>query len=184
MTGGGASRLIVGKGAVQNTWMVWDRKTRSPAKVQGGLATRLSRERAPSLGTTHAPLRRPNRAGLRPAAAWSSVARHGKLPPHCLTKNVTGQLPCRIWGGSAESVRWRLWQGRSACAQSARSHQRWPSVIERAVGSRRDGSLTSFAPSRDGIASTRSGHCQWTGHRYRPCRGGGAGPTGLPFAMP
>jgi hypothetical protein len=46
MTDGVASRFIVRKGAVQNTWMVWDRKTRSPATVQGGFATGLSQERA------------------------------------------------------------------------------------------------------------------------------------------
>ncbi|MCS3926264.1 hypothetical protein M2175_001295 [Bradyrhizobium elkanii] len=50
-------------------------------------------------------------------------------PPHCLAKNVTGQLSYHAWGGAAESVRWRLWQGRSACAQSTRLHQRWRSVI-------------------------------------------------------
>jgi len=106
-------------------------------------------------------------------------APRGALP----RKNVIGQLPSRAWGGAAESVRWRLRQGRSACAKSARSHQPWPCVIGRAVGVRRDDSWTSFAPSRDDIVSTRSAHCQWTGHRDPPCRGARAGPMGFPFAL-
>ena len=107
------------------------------------------------------------------------VSPRGALP----RKNVIGQLPSRAWGGAAESVRWRLRQGRSACAKSARSHQPWPCVIGRAVGVRRDDSWTSFAPSRDDIVSTRSAHCQWTGHRDPPCRGARAGPMGFPFAL-
>jgi hypothetical protein len=46
MTHADASRFIVRKGAVQNTWMVWDRKARSPAKFQGDFAAGLSHERA------------------------------------------------------------------------------------------------------------------------------------------
>ncbi|SCB55968.1 hypothetical protein GA0061098_10636 [Bradyrhizobium shewense] len=64
-----------------------------------------------------------------------------------------------------------------------RIDQRWWSVIGRADGSRRHGSWTSCVPLRDGIASTRSEHCRWTEHRDRPCRGDGAGPTELPFAL-
>jgi hypothetical protein len=71
MTDGSASRFIVRKGAVQNTWMVWDRKTRSPAKFQGDLATKLSQERALQVweyltlyycGQTE--------PALKPSAAW------------------------------------------------------------------------------------------------------------------
>ncbi len=51
-----------------------------------------------------------------PAPVSHLPARRSTAHPHCLTKNVTGQHPFRVWGGAAKSVRWRLWQRRSACA--------------------------------------------------------------------
>jgi len=33
------------------------------------------------------------------------------------TKDVSEQLSCRVWGGAAESARWRPWQERSARAK-------------------------------------------------------------------
>lgn len=91
-------------------------------------------ERAGCYGPIGLPVRQEYRVGRvieeyqqrrRPAQLINLSRAMENCPPHCLTKNVTGQLPCRVWGGAAESVRWRLWQGRSACAQSARSHHRW-----------------------------------------------------------
>ena len=43
------SRFIVRQGAVTNTWMVWDRQTRRPARTGGALATNLSEEQAREL---------------------------------------------------------------------------------------------------------------------------------------
>jgi hypothetical protein len=39
-------RFLVRKGAVRNTWMVWDRKLHHPAKLTNGPAVRLSQEAA------------------------------------------------------------------------------------------------------------------------------------------
>jgi hypothetical protein len=45
-----APRFVVRYGAVKNTWMVWDRKFRGPAKILGGLAIRFkSKEQAREL---------------------------------------------------------------------------------------------------------------------------------------
>jgi hypothetical protein len=44
MTDDGTSRSVVRKGAVKNTWMVWDRKTHKPVKILHGLATGLKSE--------------------------------------------------------------------------------------------------------------------------------------------
>jgi hypothetical protein len=43
-----------------------------------------------------------------------------KIDPHCLTQNVTGQLPADDWGGVAESGRCRRWREGSAWARGAR----------------------------------------------------------------
>ena len=39
-------RFVVRKGIVEGSWMVWDRKTHRPAKMQQGVAARLTEERA------------------------------------------------------------------------------------------------------------------------------------------
>jgi hypothetical protein len=39
-------RFVVRKGRVAGSWMVWDRKTQRPAKLQQGVAARLTEERA------------------------------------------------------------------------------------------------------------------------------------------
>jgi hypothetical protein len=39
-------RFVVRKGVVRNTWMVWDRKFHSPARLEHGEAVRLSQEAA------------------------------------------------------------------------------------------------------------------------------------------
>jgi hypothetical protein len=39
-------RFVVRKGRVAGSWMVWDRKTHRPAKMQQGAAARLTEERA------------------------------------------------------------------------------------------------------------------------------------------
>jgi hypothetical protein len=39
-------RFVVRKGAMRNTWMVWDRKIGGPAKLEKGEAARLSQEAA------------------------------------------------------------------------------------------------------------------------------------------
>ena len=54
-------------------------------------------------------------------------------------------------------VRWRLWRERSAWARGARSCRRWRSATGRRGGRRRDGSSTSCARRRAGIASMRCG---------------------------
>jgi hypothetical protein len=40
------SRFMVRRGTGPDNWMVWDRQTRGPAKLQSGWATELSEERA------------------------------------------------------------------------------------------------------------------------------------------
>ena len=40
------ARFVVRKGAQRNTWMVWDRQIRGPAKLTRGPAARLSQEAA------------------------------------------------------------------------------------------------------------------------------------------
>jgi hypothetical protein len=40
------ARFVVRKGRVAGSWMVWDRKTQRPAKMQQGVAARLTEERA------------------------------------------------------------------------------------------------------------------------------------------
>jgi hypothetical protein len=40
------SRFVVRKGAERNTWMVWDRHTRGPAKTRSGIAIGLSEAQA------------------------------------------------------------------------------------------------------------------------------------------
>ena len=39
-------RFVVRKGVYRNTWMVWDRQIRGPAKLTRGPAARLSQEAA------------------------------------------------------------------------------------------------------------------------------------------
>jgi hypothetical protein len=40
------ARFVVRKGTVRNTWMVWDRNIRGPAKTSEGPAVGLSEEQA------------------------------------------------------------------------------------------------------------------------------------------
>jgi hypothetical protein len=40
------SRYLVRKGAVPGQWMIWDREIRAPARLDRGVATGLSEERA------------------------------------------------------------------------------------------------------------------------------------------
>lgn len=49
MTDDSAPRFVVRRGAIKNTWMVWDRKIRGPAKIPGGHAIKLSEEQARQL---------------------------------------------------------------------------------------------------------------------------------------
>jgi hypothetical protein len=40
------SRFVLRKGALPDHWMIWDRETRGPAKLDRGIAARLSEEQA------------------------------------------------------------------------------------------------------------------------------------------
>jgi hypothetical protein len=46
MTDDSPPRFVVRQGAIKNTWMVWDRQFRGPARIPGGYAIKLSEERA------------------------------------------------------------------------------------------------------------------------------------------
>jgi hypothetical protein len=104
-------------------------------------------------------------------------------PPHCLAKNVTGQVPRRSWGIATESARCRAWRGRSAWARDARSYRRLRSATERPAEVRRDGFSTSSVQSRDGIASTRSECSHSVRSRYRCSSGSGIALTAHRFGM-
>jgi len=77
---------------------------------------------------------------------------------HCLTRNVTEQVPADDWGGGTESGRCRRWREGSAWAHGARCYRRWRSGIGRPSGRRRGASSTSYARQQVGIASTRCAH--------------------------
>src|SRR6516162_4899879 len=89
-----------------------------------------------------------------------AIARNVAAEPraHCLTKNVTEQLPASNWGGDTESGRCRRWREESACERGARWCWLWPSATSRQSDRPRGASSTSYARRRVGIASMRCGH--------------------------
>jgi hypothetical protein len=88
--------------------------------------------------------------------------------PHCLTRDVTGQIPADEWAGVTESGRWRRWRDRSAWARGARFCRRWRNAIGRRGGGRRGAFSTSCAPRWAGIASMQCARLDDTARRRWP----------------
>ena len=80
------------------------------------------------------------------------------LDTHCLTRNVTEEVPADDWGGVTELGRCRRWREGSAWARGARCCRRWRSATGRPSGRRRGASSMSCARRPAGIASMRCGH--------------------------
>jgi hypothetical protein len=62
---------------------------------------------------------------------------------HCLTRNVTEQVPANDWGNDTESGRCRRWREGSAWARGARWCRRWRSASCRPSGGRRGASSSN-----------------------------------------